>query len=116
MSKENENKIEDAKFKVGDVVRLKSAKHLVTLKSSKGASYNPSAFTSPYMVVSEIFIDEKLKLHRTNSITGESEKIKSIGDGPPIKVKCIWFYEGKSDEKVFWQDVLEEVAYPSSDT
>ena len=109
MSKESENKIEDAQFKVGDVVRLKSAKHLVSLKSNRGNSYNPSVFANPYMVVSEIFIDEKLKLHRTNSRTGESEKIKSIGDGPPIRVKCIWFYEGKPYDKVFWQDVLEKI-------
>jgi len=110
MSKESENKIEDAQFKVGDVVRLKSAKHLITLKSSSGVVYNASTFATPYMVVSEIFVDEKVgkTLFSTKENTTKPKQIKDVGEHP-IRVKCTWFYEGKSYEKVFWQDVLEKV-------
>jgi len=109
MSKESENKIPNAEFSVGDAVRLKSAsKQFIKIdKDNKPIDRTPSDFIIPYMVVSEIFMDEKIRLHSTNSKTGKCEKIKDVGQ--PIRVKCIWFYEGKSYEKVFWQDVLEGV-------
>jgi len=118
MTNDNENKIDDTKpkigkFNVGDVVRLKSAHNLIELKSikeDKPSVYNPVNFINPYMVVSEIFEDEKIgkTLFSTEKGTTKPKQIKDVGEHP-IRVKCIWFYEGKSHEKVFWQDVLEKV-------
>lgn len=91
MSSEVSNKLENSKFTVGDTVQLKSSK-------------------VPSMVVSEVFVDEKITKTLTkvkDSSTKEVLRIRDIGT-VPIRVKCIWFYDGKPQEKVFWHDVLKK--------
>ncbi len=113
---DKKNKINCTNLNVGDVVCLKSAAYNVSCKKTTVKSirepvrteevYSPVAFVTPYMVVSEIFVDDKVKkeLYSAKNNIPESKQVKSVGT--TIRVKCVWFYEGKLLEKVFWHDTL----------
>lgn len=93
------------KFKVGDLVSLR---HKVVICPPKNKILGAGEkFYPPTMVASEVFIDEKAAKSTFIGAGETSKKVKDIGSC--IKVKCQWFYEGRCQEKIFWEHVLELV-------
>lgn len=111
ISDNNYEKILNAKFSVGDVVKIKSDSKRVSYKGRDDKRYEMTQFIVPNMVVTEVFYDEKVHLFKIDKQNGDKQKIKDVGDYP-IKVKCIWFCKGQYQEKIFWQDVLELTSSP----
>ena len=86
-----DEKIEGAKFKVGDIVVLKGHK----FNSEKN-------YKSPAMVVKKVFFREHEQFSKKNG-----NKISDSGAG--VQVSCTWFVSGKVEEKVFPEEVLSGV-------
>jgi len=82
-------------FRVGDLVRMKCK--IISTPTTPSQLLNLDAkFVPPLMVVSEVFKDEK---------AAKNKKMKDIGTC--IRVKCQWFYQGKCEEQIFWEHVLQ---------
>jgi len=100
------------KFKVGDLVILRS--NLIKEKKNSVKGKKPKIeikYLPPRMVVAEVLRDEK---SAKTTFIGAGEKGRKIKDiGSCIKVKCQWFYEGKCQEKIFWEHVLELIEIPT---
>lgn len=92
MNNDRDEKIENASFKVGDLVVLKTAD-----MSDKGI-YKP-----PVMVVKKVFFQENEQFSKKNG-----KRMSYAGEG--IQLCCIWFLNGKVEEKVFPEEVLHNIS------
>jgi hypothetical protein len=97
MNNAKDEKIENANFEVGDLVVLKTAD-----MSDKGI-YKP-----PVMVVKKVFFQENEQFSKKNG-----KRMSYAGEG--IQVCCIWFLNGKVEEKVFPEEVLDYVESDSEE-